>query len=110
MSRRIPKEFDPRVLTDLVHRPIISEKATRLLEDNKYVFEVDRDANKFEIKAAIESLFGVKVTKVNTYNPQRYLGGWVNSRVSSLATNGQSSPLLRVAKLNSSLMFKQFRS
>jgi large subunit ribosomal protein L23 len=69
MSRRIPKEFDPRVLTDLVHRPIISEKATRLLEDNKYVFEVDRDANKFEIKAAIESLFGVKVTKVNTYNP-----------------------------------------
>ena len=69
MSRLVPREFDPRVLADLVHRPIVNEKATRLLEDNKYVFEVDKDATKYEIKAAIESLFPVKVTKVNTHNP-----------------------------------------
>lgn len=69
MSRLVPREFDPRHLADLVHHPIINEKATRLLEDNKYVFEVDKSANKFEIRAAIESLFTVKVTKVNTYNP-----------------------------------------
>jgi large subunit ribosomal protein L23 len=83
MSRVVPKEFDPRRLADLVHRPIISEKATRLLEDNKYVFEVDKDATKYEIKAAIESLFSVKVSKVNTCNPpavSKRVGKFVGKR------------------------------
>ncbi|MFN3927071.1 MAG: 50S ribosomal protein L23 [Pseudanabaenaceae cyanobacterium] len=69
MSRLVPKEFDPRTLPDLIHKPIVNEKATRLLEENKYMFEVAKDATKYQIKAAIESLFEVKVTKVNTYNP-----------------------------------------
>ena len=60
-----------RDLVDLVHRPIITEKATKLLEDNKYVFDVDLKSNKTEIKAAIETLFNVKVTKVNTLVPPR---------------------------------------
>jgi large subunit ribosomal protein L23 len=54
-----------------VLRPIVTEKATILLEQNKYVFEVILKATKPEIKAAIESLFEVKVTSVNTLRPPR---------------------------------------
>jgi large subunit ribosomal protein L23 len=49
----------------------VTEKATLLLEQNKYVFEVIPKATKPQIKAAIESLFEVKVTRVNTLNPPR---------------------------------------
>lgn len=60
---------DARALPDLVRRPLITEKATRLLEENKYTFEVDPRATKTQIRAAIEDLFEVKVIKVNTMNP-----------------------------------------
>lgn len=58
-------------LADLILRPIVSEKATYMMEENKYVFEVVKTAKKPEIRAAIESLFDVKVTKVNTMNQPR---------------------------------------
>ena len=64
-------EYNPRDMADLVLRTILTEKATLLLEKNKYVFEVILKANKPEIKAAIESLFNVKVTGVNTIRPPR---------------------------------------
>jgi large subunit ribosomal protein L23 len=64
-------EYSPSALADLVLRPIVTEKATLLLEQNKYVFEVILKATKPEIKAAIESLFDVKVTGVNTIRPPR---------------------------------------
>ncbi|HEY9668837.1 MAG TPA: 50S ribosomal protein L23 [Coleofasciculaceae cyanobacterium] len=64
-------EYDPRYLADLVRRPIVTEKATMLMEQNKYVFEVIPKATKPEIKAAIESLFDVKVVGVNTQRPPR---------------------------------------
>ncbi len=64
-------DFNPRNLMDLVRRPIITEKATLLLEKNQYTFEVDPRATKPEIKAAIETLFEVKVTGINTMNPPR---------------------------------------
>lgn len=51
---------------DVIKRPLITEKATYLMEDNKYCFEVDRRANKTEIKKAVEEIFGVKVEKVHT--------------------------------------------
>ena len=60
------KEYNPRDLSDLVLKPIVTEKATLQMEDNKYVFDVLPKATKPEIKAAIESLFDVKVTSVNT--------------------------------------------
>ncbi|MBE9041607.1 50S ribosomal protein L23 [Oscillatoriales cyanobacterium LEGE 11467] len=60
------KQLDPRKLADLIRRPIVTEKATLLMENNQYTFEVDRKATKPEIKAAIEALFDVKVLKVNT--------------------------------------------
>ncbi|AKG23510.1 50S ribosomal protein L23 [Calothrix sp. 336/3] len=63
--------FDPRNLPDLVRRPIVTEKATMLMEQNKYTFEVSPKATKPDIKAAIETLFDVKVVKVNTTQPPR---------------------------------------
>ncbi|NLA26907.1 MAG: 50S ribosomal protein L23 [Firmicutes bacterium] len=56
---------DPR---DIIIRPIVTEKTTRLLEENKYTFVVLREANKIEIKQALEEIFDVKVKAVNTAN------------------------------------------
>ena len=50
----------------IIKYPLITDKATRLLENNQYSFIVDRSSNKLAIKAAIEYLFNVKVIKVNT--------------------------------------------
>jgi len=52
----------------IIKYPIITDKATRLLENNKYSFIVDSYSNKIVIKSAIEYLFNVKVTKINTCN------------------------------------------
>ena len=60
------KTYDPRDLADLILKPIITEKGTLQMELGKYVFDVLPKATKPEIKAAIESLFDVTVTKVNT--------------------------------------------
>jgi large subunit ribosomal protein L23 len=53
---------------DILKKPLITEKSTSLLQENKYTFKVDPDANKTEIKQAVESIFKVKVEKVNTMN------------------------------------------
>ena len=50
----------------IIKYPIITDKATRLLENNQYSIIVDRYSDKIEIKAAIEYLFNVKVIKINT--------------------------------------------
>ena len=50
----------------LIKYPIITDKATRILENNQYTFVVDRSSDKPAIKSAIEELFKVKVKKVNT--------------------------------------------
>jgi len=51
---------------DVIVSPVITEKATLASEQNQVVFNVARDASKPEIKRAVEGLFGVKVTAVNT--------------------------------------------
>jgi len=56
---------DPR---DVLLRPIVSEKSYSLLNENKYTFIVHPDANKTEIKIAVERLFNVRVVAVNTVN------------------------------------------
>ncbi len=53
-------------LYDVIRKPIITEKATMASENGAVVFEVAMDANKPQIKEAVESLFGVKVKAVNT--------------------------------------------
>ncbi len=58
---------DPR---DIVIRPIVSEKSYNLIDQGKYTFEVDPRANKTEIKLAIEKIFDVTVSSVNTINRQ----------------------------------------
>lgn len=58
---------DPR---DVIIAPVVSEKSYGLLDDGKYTFEVHPDANKTQIKIAIEQIFEVKVVSVNTLNRQ----------------------------------------
>jgi large subunit ribosomal protein L23 len=53
---------------DVLLAPVVSEKSYGLLDENKYTFLVHPDANKTEIKIAVEKVFGVKVTSVNTIN------------------------------------------
>ena len=53
-------------LYDVIRRPVVTEKATMASEANAVVFEVSIDANKPQIKEAVENLFGVKVKAVNT--------------------------------------------
>lgn len=51
---------------DIIKAPLITEKSTELAKDNKYLFKVDVKAKKTEIKQAIETIFKVKVKRVNT--------------------------------------------
>jgi large subunit ribosomal protein L23 len=53
-------------LLEIIKYPIITDKTTQYLEDNKYCFAVDCKANKTYIKQAIEDIFNVKVYKINT--------------------------------------------
>lgn len=56
-------------VTDVLKKPVLTEKSMKLLqEENKYTFDVDVHANKTEIKQAVEKMFNVKVTSVNTMN------------------------------------------
>jgi large subunit ribosomal protein L23 len=51
---------------EVLKRPILTEKTDYQRDENQYVFEVDRQANKLQIKQAVETLFEVKVQSVNT--------------------------------------------
>ena len=55
---------------DIIRKPVITEQSMDGVADKKYVFKVAVDANKTEIKAAIEEIFDVKVAKVNTLRQQ----------------------------------------
>lgn len=57
-----------KVAQDIILRPVITENSMDGIADKKYTFEVAKDANKIEIAKAVETLFGVKVAKVNTIN------------------------------------------
>jgi large subunit ribosomal protein L23 len=61
---------------DIIKRPVITERTSEFIDQLKYVFEVDLRANKTEVKQAIEQIFKVKVSKVNTLRmpakPKRY--------------------------------------
>ena len=77
---------------DVLLRPVISEKSYGLLDEGKYTFIVAPDANKTEVRLAVEEVFGVKVTGVNTVNRRgkrrRTRAGWASGRTPS----GRSSP------------------
>jgi large subunit ribosomal protein L23 len=56
---------------DIIKRPLITEKATKLVEEGKYTFEVMAGVNRIEVKNAIESVFKVNVVKVNMINVRK---------------------------------------
>ena len=62
-----------RLAHDIILKPIITEESMMGTAFKKYTFKVAKDANKAEIKAAIEEVFGVKVAKVNTMNCKGHL-------------------------------------
>ena len=81
-----------RIAQDIILRPVITENSMDGIADRKYTFEVAKDANKIEIAKAVEELFGVKVSKVNTINVdgklRRYgrFEGYTASRKKAIVT------------------------
>jgi large subunit ribosomal protein L23 len=65
MKYKIKATSDERALS-IIHKPLLTEKSTNLNQFNQYSFVVAKDSNVFEIRNAIEKIFKVKVTKVNT--------------------------------------------
>ena len=68
---------------DIIIKPIITEQSMEATEEKKYVFQVATDANKIEIKKAVEEIFGVKVEKVNTIRmdgKEKHMGVHVGRR------------------------------
>lgn len=82
-------EKDPR---EIIIRPIITEHSYDVMENNVYTFEVAKDANKIEIRHAIEAIFGVTVAKVNTLNVKskpkrvRYQKGYTRTWKKAMVT------------------------
>ena len=82
-------------MKNCIKEPILTEKATLDSElNNRFAFVVDKDANKLEIKAAIEKLYGVNVEKVRT---MRYGGGKAKRKYTSRGITSQSIPLWKKA-------------
>ena len=86
-----------RIAQDIILRPVITENRMDGIADRKYTFEVAKDANKIEIAKAVEELFGVKVSKVNTINVdgklRRYgrFEGYTASRKKAIVTLTEDS-------------------
>lgn len=78
-------------LEDIIRRPLITEKNTWLMEQGQYTFEVDPEANKIQIKAAVEATFNVKVKAVNTLNVKRKARSRVASRRGGRITGHESA-------------------
>lgn len=57
---------------DLVKKPIITEKTTRLMEQKQYVFDVDVKLNKYQIKKILENYYGITVESIRTYKKKKF--------------------------------------
>lgn len=77
---------------DIIIKPIITENSMMGIADKKYTFQVVKDANKIEIAKAVEELFGVKVSKVNTisvrgrFRRQGIKGGYTPATKKAIVT------------------------
>ena len=82
---------------DIIKRPVITERSTDLMAEKKYTFEVDVRANKTQVKDAVETIFGVKVEKVNIMNYKgkfKRMGrfaGYTNKRRKAVVTLTEDS-------------------
>tara|TARA_B100001250_G_scaffold348679_1_gene319494 strand:- start:182 stop:496 length:315 start_codon:yes stop_codon:yes gene_type:complete len=63
---KIKKTISDEKAFSIIHKPVMTEKSTTLNQFNQYSFVVDKNSNSHEIKQAIEKIFKVKVTKINT--------------------------------------------
>ena len=93
-----------RKLIDLVKYPIITDKATKLLELNQYTFAIDPKSSKPQLKSAIEYLFNVKVVSINTLNPprkQRRIGKFIGNK------SHYKKAIITLAKGNSINLFSE---
>ena len=66
MNKNLKKKMSEERAINVIKKPMMTEKSTNLNQFNQYSFIVSNDSNSFEIKKAIEQIFKVKVTKVNT--------------------------------------------
>ena len=85
---------------DIILAPVITEKSMAGLQDKKYTFKVAKDANKIEIAQAAETLFGVKVAKVNTISVRgqmrrmgRYAGYTASWKKAIITLTEDSKPI-----------------
>lgn len=81
-----------KMAQDIIIKPIITENSMKGIADRKYTFQVAKDANKIEIAKAVEELFGVKVSKVNTisvrgrFRRQGWTGGYTPAAKKAIVT------------------------
>lgn len=93
-------------LYDVIQQPVITEKATFASEEGKVVFQVHPQASKTEVREAVEKLFGVKVTKVNTVSvhgkTKRFRGvkGKQNNRKKAIVTLAEGQTIDTMAGVN----------
>ena len=80
-------------MTDVIKRPVVTEKAMKLGELRQYVFEVDTKANKIEIRKAIEAMFEVNIISIRTVR----IKGKIKSRMTRKGMMQGSTPLRKKA-------------
>ena len=91
---------------NVIIRPVVSERSFDLMSQNKYTFEVAKQAPKEEIAAAVEKLFGVHVLKVNTINVKpktkrvRYVAGQTRSWKKAIVTVAEGDSIELFAQQN----------
>ena len=97
---------------DIILKPVITEQSTDQLASGKYTFKVAKDANKLEIADAVEKLFNVEVTKVNTMNVRgrakrvgRYLGKTASWKKAVVTVNPEPGTGADGKKLNGTIEF-----
>lgn len=82
-------------ITDVLKKPVLTEKSLTLMDENKYTFDVDVHSNKIEIKQAVEKMFDVKVESVHTINVKpktKRLGKYVGK------TNRRKKAIVKLAE------------
>ena len=82
-------------ITDVLQKPVLTEKSLALMDENKYTFDVDVHSNKIEIRQAVEKLFNVKVESVHTINVKpktKRLGKYVGK------TNKRKKAIVKLAE------------
>ena len=99
MKKNISRSISDERALSIIKKPLMTEKSTNLNQYNQYSFIVSNDSNSFEIKQAIEKVFKVKVTKVNTCvtfgKPKTFKGnfGYKKSQKKAIVTLAEGNTI-----------------